>query len=213
MAARRPSPEPLALSRLSATTLPNAAAFSSKSAFDVQIFGAARVFWPLFELSGNSDGSFCAVSVHCAKAASTLAASNGAWPRIIRTTISALSWFSFISPLRVAIGSDCAITAPAPSTRNAAAIAAPAGRPIGKSLSCGLLAGPIPSDKHLSHKGYSSSLQRTVIRNNDHEIVNGLGWQFRRAPRGSPARSAAALPAYQRDGCGERATARRRSHS
>src|SRR4029079_8076826 len=151
MAARRPPTEPLSLSRLSATTLPKAAALSSKSAFDVQTFGAARVFWPLLELSGNRDGSFCAVSAHCAKAASTLAASKGARPRIIRTTISALSWFSFISPLRVAIGSDWAITAPTPSTKNAAARAAPAGRPIDMSL----LAGPIPSDKHLSYKGYS----------------------------------------------------------
>src|SRR6476660_3950466 len=170
MAARRASTEPLALSRLSATTLPSAAALSSKSAFDVQIFGAARVFWPLFELSGNNDGSFCAVSAHCAKAASTLAASKGAWPRIIRTTITAFSSFSFISSLRVAIGSDCAITAPAPSTRNAAARAAPAGRPIGESLSWVFWLAPSPSDKHLSHKDIPAPLSAV----GDHEIVNDI---------------------------------------
>src|SRR4029079_7562367 len=147
-------------------TLPNAVALSSKSAFAVQIFGAARVFWPLFELYGNSDDNFCAVSVHCAKAASTLAASNGAWPRIIRTTISSLSWFSFISPFRVAIGSDCAITAPTPSTRNAAARAAPAGRPIGKSL---WLAVSHPPQTNIC---LTRVIPAPLSEDRDHEIVN-----------------------------------------
>ena len=78
----------------------------------IQIFGAARVFCPVLELSGKRPGNFRAVSAHCAKAASTLAASNGARPRIIRTTMMAFWSFSFIRDIRVAIGSDCATTAP-----------------------------------------------------------------------------------------------------
>ena len=63
--------------RFSVTALPNAAALASKSAFVTQIFDAARVFRPVFDVSGKRAGNFCAVSAHCAKAASILAASNG----------------------------------------------------------------------------------------------------------------------------------------
>src|SRR5690348_8077654 len=72
--------------------------------------GAARLFCPVFESGGNWAGSFWAVSAHCAKAASTLAGSNGCWPRIICDTLRALSLLPFISAMRVAIGSDCART-------------------------------------------------------------------------------------------------------
>src|SRR5450759_5400351 len=46
---------------------------------------------------GKQARSFCAVSAHCTKAASTLAASNAAWPRIICTTAFALSLLCFMS--------------------------------------------------------------------------------------------------------------------
>jgi hypothetical protein len=72
-----------------------------------------RVSPPVFEFSGNRPGNFCAVSAHCANAASTAAASNGFCSRMVCTMARALSLFPFISALRAAIGSDWAMTVPA----------------------------------------------------------------------------------------------------
>src|SRR5262249_59703675 len=64
---------------------------------------------------GNRPGSFAAVSDHCAKAALTLAASNGSSPRTILPSAPACWPLLFIRALRWEIGSDWAMATVSPT--------------------------------------------------------------------------------------------------
>src|SRR5262245_18141815 len=82
-----------------------------------QIFGAAVVSPPVFELSGNSAGILAAASSNVAKAFCVVGKSKGASPLTIFAKLPAACPLDFISAFLAAIGSCWLETAVVPKAR------------------------------------------------------------------------------------------------
>ena len=159
---------------------------------------------------GKGRATFCAVSAHCAKAASTLAASNGAWPRIIRTTVMALLVVLLHQDIR-ASRSDQIVRSPRLLAEQRQRLR----RVPPQLVHCISLVSSGTTDltNILFHALFRFRLR--VSRPCDHEFVIAVvsSRQPIFAPLGWSPKRAAVSPAYRYGECGGRAKVHRRWHS